>query len=182
MAQPSSISRRIGASLLAANRKDFETALIHFFPALDKTAKRRYPRDGVGKRIKGFLSDQEIVISAIATGNIYKDIKVDGISFPEAIYKFGRTSIAHEGELDKRIEINESGCLAIGKVWSLPASYIDAMCFAVMLAPENAAERLPGSGSIVLFGREWQINELWGAQTVIEKDITNKFKAPDLFI
>lgn len=77
--------------------------MIHFFPALDKTAKKRRPKDAVGSRIGNFIADQEAIITAVAAGNIFRNITVDGISFPDAIYKFGRTSFAHEGELDKRL-------------------------------------------------------------------------------
>ena len=181
MTQPTSVSRRIAACLDAAGRKDYEAALVHFFPALDKTAKRRRPKDGVGDRIRKFLSDQEALISAIATGNVIKNISVDGISFPDAIYKFGRTSIAHEGELDKRLQITDSNLLSIGQVWSLPASYIHALCIAVMVAPENSGERLLGSGAVTLFGQEWQLNELWGCESKLKAAIAAAFGRPDLF-
>ena len=154
---------------------------MHFFPALDKTAKRRRPRSGVGDRIRSFISDEEAIISAIATGNILKNICVDGISFPDAIYKFGRTAIAHDGELDKRLQITDSNTLAIGKVWCLPASYVHAMCIAVMAAPENARERLPMDGRIVLFNQEWQLNELWGARHRLRAAIAKAFGRADLF-
>ena len=37
----SSISRRIESSIQAMNRKAYEDAFIHLFPAIDKTAKKR---------------------------------------------------------------------------------------------------------------------------------------------
>lgn len=181
MNHASSISRRIGGCFEAAARKDYEAALVHFFPALDKTAKRRRPKDNVGKRIRNFVADEEAIISAVATGNILKNIRVDGVSFPEAIYKFGRTAIAHEGELDKRLQITEANRLAIGKVWSLPASYVHAMCIAVMVAPENGRERLANDGTVVLFNQEWRLNELWGARERLKAAIATAFGRSDLF-
>jgi hypothetical protein len=179
--QASSISRRIAGCFEAAAKKDYEAALVHFFPALDKTAKRRRPKSGVGDRIRSFVADEEAIISAVATGNILKNIRVDGIGFPDAIYKFGRTAIAHEGELDKRLQITDSNRLAIGKVWSLPASYVHAMCIAVMAAPENAKERLATDGKVVLFNQEWQLNELWGARERLKAAIATAFRRADLF-
>lgn len=85
--------------------------MVNFFPALDKTAKRRRPKDGVGERIRRFIFDQEAIITAIATGHVFQNIFVNGMSFPEAIYKFGRTPIAHEGELDPRLTFNDAGDL-----------------------------------------------------------------------
>jgi len=181
MTQSSSISRRIASCLEAAGRKDYESALIHFFPALDKTAKRRRPKEGVGERIRKFIGDQEAIITAIATGNIITNIHVNGVTFPEAIYKFGRTSIAHEGELDKRLEITDSDTLSIGEVWSLPASYIHAMCIAVMVVPENASEHLEHDGTVNLFGQEWKVNELWGAEAKLKAAIAAAFHEPSLF-
>jgi len=178
--QPSSISRRIAACFEAFAKKDYESALVHFFPALDKTAKRRRPKDGVGQRIRKFIVDQEVIISSIATGNIIKNIRINGLSFPEAIYKFGCTSIAHEGELDKRLQITDSNTLSIGAVWSLPSSYISAMCIAVMVAPENTCERLIGDGTIRLFDQEWHLNELWGAESRLKTAITMAFNGKDL--
>jgi len=67
--KPSSVSRRIESCIKFANIKDYESALIHFFPALvpalDKTAKKRRPKEGVGSRIRKFIADQEGIISAI---------------------------------------------------------------------------------------------------------------------
>ncbi|HKO47321.1 MAG TPA: hypothetical protein VJV79_06340 [Polyangiaceae bacterium] len=167
MSKPTSISRRMADCIDAFNGNRDEQALIHFFPALDKTAKRRRPRDRVGDRIKRLLGDQEEVISRIATGGMLGKMSVNGVSFPEAIYKFGRNSIAHEGELDRRLKIIEGGSLTIGRVWCLPRSYILALCVGVMIAPENVHEHLDGPGTIPIFGRDWALNDLWGAQTEI---------------
>src|SRR3990172_10754339 len=108
MPQYSSISRRIQSCINYADAGNYESAMVNFFPALDKTAKRRRPKDGVGDRIRRFISDQEAIITAIATGNVFRNISINGVSFPEAIYKFGRTPIAHEGELHPPLTFNYS--------------------------------------------------------------------------
>ncbi len=181
MNNSSSISRRINSCLEAFSRKDYETSLIHFFPALDKTAKRRRPKEGVGARIKQFIADQEAIITALATGNIIVNINANGVSFPEAIYKFGRNSIAHEGELDERLKITNSGSIMIGDIWILPSSYILGMTIAVMVVPENATERLDNDGTVHLLGQDWQLNDLWGAEQRLKAHIATVFRSPDLF-
>ena len=180
MNSPSSVSRRLSDCLKAHDHRDYEGALVHFFPALDKVAKRRRPKEGVGARIRAFLSDEEALISAIATGNVFQNIQVDGVTFPDAIYRFGRTSIAHEGELDRRLTITNNGTLAIGEVWALPSSYITALCIAVMAASECAGERIEGDATIELFGSTWHLNELWGEHVRLKASIAIAFRNPNL--
>lgn len=59
--------------------KDFEAALVHYFPALDKTAKKRRPAAKVGERIRAFLDDELEIISDIATKNIFI-VNCNGVS------------------------------------------------------------------------------------------------------
>lgn len=178
MSNPSSISRRIESCIKYFNAKDYESAMIHFFPALDKTAKKRRPKEGVGNRIRKFISDQEGIITAVSTGNIFKNINIDGVSFPDAIYKFGRTSIAHEGELDRRLSITDSNSMSIGEVWNLPSSFIIGLCVGVMVAPENKNEYIDSPLGLTIFGEQFPINELWGAEEIVTKLINKVFKRP----
>jgi hypothetical protein len=172
----SSVSRRIGLSISAFQSNDFETALIHYFPALDKTAKKRRPREkGVGNRIKAFISDQEEIITAVATNNILKNINVNGVDFPTAIYKFGRCPIAHEGELDARLQINDKGDFSIGHFWNLPSSYIVGLILGVIVAPENKGEHIESDLAFNLFGNQLKINELWAAEEKIRELILKQF-------
>ena len=171
-----SIGRRIDSTIAAIVARQPEEALIHLFPAMDKTAKRRRPKAGVGDRIRGFIDDQEIIITAIAFGNIMSGTVVDGMKFSEAIYKFGRTSIAHEGELDERLKIIPGCEVRIGRTWELPESTIFAMCIATMIAPENAGETSSSKGSVKVLGHETAIQDLWGAQIVVEDTIRTLYR------
>lgn len=181
MSQASSISRRLNSCITYLRGRDHEQALIHLFPALDKTAKRRRPKHAVGVRIRSFVADEEAIITAIATRNILQNIHVNGVSFPEAIYKFGRTSISHEGELDPRLQFNDSGSLQIGSVWNLPSSYITGLCVAVMVAPENVHENIDAPLTLTIFDRTFKVNELWGAKREVQGVICNAFRNPNLF-
>lgn len=157
----SSISRRLEASISALQREDYETALIHYFPALDKTAKRRRPKAGVGDRIRGLIDDELEIISHIATQNIFR-ITCDGVSFPDAIYKFGRTSIAHEGELDPRLRFDNTSGMSIGEIWNLPPTFIASLIVAVVVAPENDGETFSQEYAVNIHGKQFHLNRMWG--------------------
>jgi hypothetical protein len=156
---------------------DYESALIHYFPALDKTAKRRRPNDGVGARIRNFLDDELDIISHIATRNIFR-VECNGVSFPQAIYKFARTSIAHEGELDPRINFNNHNGLSIGQTWNLPPSFIIGLIFAVVLAPENQNERFEKQYVVSIHGTKFNLGELWGERQKIRDWMEREYGHP----
>lgn len=177
-----SVSRRIKESIFAFQRQDFESSLIHFFPALDKTAKKRRPREGVGKRIKSFISDQEGLISIIATGILIRDVNDDGVDFPYVIYKFGRCSILHEGELDRRLKINQTGEIAYGgDTWNLPSTYIMGLIISVVIAPENENERIDGDFRLTLLEKDFFLNKIWGKEDEIKLFYSKTLNKPSLF-
>jgi hypothetical protein len=156
--------------------------LVNLFPAIDKTAKKRRPKDGVGSRIRAFLEEEEALISAIATGNVFTRISVNGVTITDALYKFGRTPIAHEGELDPRLQFNDDGSIELGaERWNLPSGYIVGMSIAVVVSPENKAEWVSDDLVIKLFGQQFRVNELWGQREKVRGLICEKFHDPRLF-
>jgi len=182
MNAPSGVSRRIQQCIEHIQKEDWEGALVNLFPALDKSAKKRRPKAGVGERIRAFLEEEEILISAIATGNVFKGIQVDGVSITDALYNFGRNSIAHEGELDPRLKFNLGGALIIGQnEWNLPSGYIIGMTLAVIVAPENLKESVNDMLAFTLFGEQQHLNSLWGQKDKVQQAIAVKFKDPLLF-
>lgn len=168
---PSSISRRIESTLRHLKASEHEEALIHLAPAIDKTAKRR--RDvGVGPRIRSFLADEERLITYLGTGIAIEGFEAGNMSLPKAIYEFLRNPIAHEGELDPRLEFVESDGFAISDdKWSLPVPFLHALCLSVILAPENSAERLSTAVPIGLFGQVVDANALWGQRELVRRRI-----------
>jgi hypothetical protein len=182
MTTSSGVSRRIQQCFEHIQKRDWESALVNLFPALDKTAKKRRPKAGVGERMRAFLEEEEALISVIATGNLLKGVHTNGVSITDALYKFGRTSIAHEGELDPRLEFNEGGSLLIGQdKWSLPTGYIVGMSLAVVVAPENSTESVDAKLWFSLFGERHQLNSLWGQRQRVRAVIAARFEDPLLF-
>ena len=182
MNAPSGVSRRLQQCIERLEKQDCEGALVNLFPAMDKTAKKRRPKDGVGSRIKAFLQDEEVLITAIATGTVLQGCNADGVTFHEALYKFGRTAIAHEGELDPRLTFNIDGGLQIGKDrWNLPITYIVGMSLAVIIAPENAGERTADGLGMVVFGKQFVLNDIWGRPDSVREHICAMFRNKNLF-
>jgi hypothetical protein len=176
-----SIGRRVDSTIAAMQAQSYEDALIHLFPAVDKTAKRRRPESGVGERICSFISEQQVLITAIAFRNVFAPgCMFDGLTFADAIYKLARTSIIHEGELDARLRITSGNSLRIGKVWELPSSTVSAMTVAVIVSPENAGERSSSATRVSILGEEFEVQSLWGAQSKIE-DVVRRVFRRDVF-
>jgi hypothetical protein len=183
MKKSTGVSRRIQQCIERFQVHDHEGALVNLFPAIDKTGKKRRPKAGVGDRIRSFLKDEEVLISAVGTGNVFQGCSFDGVSFEDALYKFGRTPISHEGELDPRLRFNDNGGLQIGRDnWNLPSSYIVGMALAVITAQENAGERTAEDLGITIFGKRFGLNEIWGEPRAVRFHICDVFQAPDLFI
>lgn len=182
MANPTGVSRRLQQCIERLQAGDHEGALVNLFPAIDKTAKKRRPKAGVGARIRQFLKDEEVLITAVGTGNVFKGCNFDGMTFEDALYKFGRTSIAHEGELDPRLRFNQDNGLQIGKDnWNLPISYIVGMALAVITAPESKGEQTAEGLSVNVFNRQFALNELWGEPQLVRAHICEAFRDPYLF-
>jgi hypothetical protein len=167
MPKPGSISRRIESSLTHLANNELEESLIHFFPALDKTAKIRYPRMGVGQRIKRLITDHEAIITAVAINNIITGATFSGLTIAEAMYKLGRTSILHEGELDSRLTFDNNTGLSIGHSWNLNNAWIFGLILCVILSKENLQEYINPSYAITLWGVDYSANDLWGREDMI---------------
>ncbi|NOU53108.1 hypothetical protein HG263_21645 [Pseudoalteromonas sp. JBTF-M23] len=181
MKKPTGVSRRIHQSFKHLQENDFEGSLVNLFPALDKTAKRRRAKDGVARRIKAFLEEEMPLISIIAMG-FYMPFSCNGNRLSDVLYKFGRTSIAHEGELDSRLEISTSEDIIINaNKWHLPSGFILGMSVAVITAPENIDEFIEMPFSIEIYGKRFNLSELWGNSPLIKDHIANHIKNTEIF-
>lgn len=172
MPQQGSVGRRLEAAFAAYNQKDYETCLIHLFPALDKTAKKRRQKAKVGERICKFIEEDEDLLSYIATGgNILRNINIGDMNVPRVIYEYGRCPIAHEGELDPRLKITEDKKIMFGADWIFPTSYIFALMISVLIAPENSNEFLLHDLKLNFSNVSFEANSIWGQATLIREEI-----------
>ena len=169
MNKKSAISRRLESCIPLYMQKDYEGCLVHLFPALDKTAKLRMPKGKVGERIKNFINDQHTIITYVATGNSIGALVVDGVTLPDAIYKFGRNPIAHEGELDPRLQITEDGMMSISDIWILPSTFILGLIISVITAKENTTDTINGDFAVTINGNKFKLNELFGMEDHFRK-------------
>lgn len=174
----SGISRRLESTIRALGHGNHEEACVNLFPALDKTAKLRRPNTGVGNRIRSFIDDYQMSITAIATRNIVAPtVTVNGVRLSEAIYEFCRCPIVHEGQLDPRLTISDERGLQLGGTWNLPPSFIFAMCVSIIIAPENTDKGFIENYSISIFDRQYDANDFWGAQNKLIEIIEREFSS-----
>lgn len=182
MKRPSGVSRRIEVALIRYSERRWEEALLNIFPAMDVTAKKRRQSSRVGDRFRAFVSDEEGLITSVSTGMYIAGNTFDGMTFPDALYKFGRNSIVHDAELDKRLTFNEKGHLTIGRDrWDLPVQYIFGLCIVTIVAPENALEQVSDDLSVTVFGDKHQVNDLWGKREFLRERVREQFGNSDLF-
>ncbi len=172
----SAISRRLEKALLALFEKDYETSLMHCFPAIDKTASARRPKQGVGARFKEFLNDQRNIIAPIGLGvKMGKGCTFGGISFEEAVYKLARNHLFHEGELAANFQITTKQGSMLGGDWQLSEANIVGLIIATISAKENANESFSRSYEIGLFDQQVDLNKLWGQESQIMEMIEKEF-------
>ena len=172
----SSISRRIKSAISEFQKKDYESCLLHCFPAIDKTAKLRYPKAGVGRRFESFLSDQFDIIAPIGLGSRFgKGCTFGGLSYERAIYNLARNALVHEGNLDQLLTINESKISVIGGNWALSDRNVLALIIAVVVAKENLKEYLDFEIEILLFNKRFSLNSLWGKEADLRSLISEVY-------
>jgi len=156
--------------------REYEQGLIHLVPAIDKTASRRWPKAKVGERFRSFIDDDDALLTLLATGSVITGLTVDGQTIGGVLYKLMRTTIAHEGELDSRLEFAETGELLLGRdKWTLPVTFIWAMCVLVIVAPENEAEHIGPAFRVSLLGRGRAIDDLWGQADAVRAEAMAQF-------
>jgi hypothetical protein len=166
----SAISRRLEKALVALFDKDYETSLLHCFPAIDKTASKRRPKQGVGKRFKSFLDDQRNIIMPIGLGmKMGRGCTFGGILFEDAVYDLARNNLVHEGEFADNFKVHEKQGSRLGGSWLLSDKNILALIIATVAANENQNEMFSKSYPVTLCNKHFDINDLWGKEKDIEK-------------
>jgi hypothetical protein len=164
------IQRRIHRCLDACEQDDWESALVHLWPAIDATARLRRPdENGVGNRIQGFLRDETLLILAASGSSVVaRNVTVGGVDLATALYKFCRNAITHEGQVASNMTFRAGPAVHIGAGrWNLPFSYVLAMALAVILSPENRHVSDSSGRTMDVQGQKFRLEELWGQPELI---------------
>lgn len=171
------IEKRIRRALECLQQGDPEDAIFHIAPALDATAKKRYPDRKVGKRIKEFIFNEQpliyylsmqgtelipdgIRIVIVDNDNVENPIGGHGGELADFIYHNIRCAQAHGEEIDyELIDFgrnfgigrssfdNDGGDLEPGR-FIVSSATILALILSVICAPENKRLKLPGDISL----------------------------------
>lgn len=149
------IKNRVVRALQAFYENDLEEALFQIAPAIDATAKKRYPGKKPGDRVRTFLKDEQDLIYRFSTQNralvdrgstiLYEG---DG-EFQSIVYKFVRCAQSHDAALDTS-KVTLGGEFGIGRMMIKGASLepqpgtilisratVLSLIFAVVCAIEN---------------------------------------------
>ena len=171
----SGLSRRIEKSIELLITKDYESVLLNLFPAMEKTAKKRYPKHKVGERFKMFIREECRYMTGLTTSSSIGNFASKDMDLAEAIYKFARNPLIHEAELDFRISINENDQITFGPdYWSIPTFLLLGMILVVILAPENKNESGCNNYHCEIFGNIHLFGELWGKKSIMKKKLEEK--------
>ena len=174
------VADRIKEAVDKMNLGESINALIQVCIAVDATAKKEYPGYKVGKRIKGFLRNNQGFLTRVAFGNIEvqgdielqfvsKNGKQEALTLQEVLYKLVRCSLVHEGELSDRVQITPNLILGFSKEgkFLLAHGLIWGMIIAVIGSPVNSKELVPDHYWIGIGGQRKALNELWGKKVEI---------------
>lgn len=136
-------------------------------PALEATAKKRYPDEKPSPRTQRFLKDERNLIYGLSTQFQFA-VEGDGAmihgqdgELHRIIYKFIRCALAHEAQIDfskivlggdfgiAQILLQGSSLVVPPGKYLISSATIFSLIFSVVLAKENA--QLPKTGVIIDF-------------------------------
>lgn len=169
------ISERIREAMDRMSEKKPEAALIPASIAIDATAKRSHG-GGVGDRYKALLHDNLALITKVGLGPSIKEsfrLKYDhpriipgenGLcSIEQILYHAVRCGLLHEATLPSNLKFVEESIVKVEDgLLVLPASLVNGLIVAVVVAPVNKDESLPERYGITVGGHQIPANKLWG--------------------
>jgi hypothetical protein len=170
-----SIADRVKESIDKYNSNDLENALIQICIAFDGTAKNEFPHiKKNAKRFKAFIkANMDIITFFTFNTNVFINCRFGGYTIEQFVYEVLRCGLIHEGELSARFRFTDAGepVSVGGKQWSFPKTFIFGALLAVIGASSNARQIVADQLSVIIMGKRYKINELWGHADVIRKAI-----------
>jgi len=163
------------------DQDELEFAFFQLCPPIDATAKKRYPRKGVGARIEKFLNDEINTIIKLGTGigPIFVDkggINLGDESLERRLYKLVRCGLVHDAEWPHEVAISRKGRGKMhfgysNRVFIIPDNYIRMLPIILIGAPENLNRNF-GSAYIIQIGQtKINLNDFWGAMADLQIEI-----------
>lgn len=179
---------------------DLEDALFYIAPLIDVTAKERYKNQGVGKRIKEFLRDEQDLIYYLSMQGLYSVpsgvtimmVRNDDVTeklgeLGDFIYKNVRCARMHDAEIDyELIDLsrnfgvfregfeNDGEPLQPGQIIVSKATVL-SLILSVICAPENKRIKLPGTMDLLGILKLNQ-QDLVGNKTLLMSNLQQIFK------
>ena len=158
---------------------ELEDALMQLAPALEATAKNRYPSEKPSPRTKRFLKDERDLIYGLSTQFRFC-VEGDGAlihgtdgELHRIIYKFIRCAQAHEAQIDfskivlggdfgvARIRISGASLEVPPDKYLISSATVFSLIFLVVVAKEN--KQLPKTGlNIDFLGEQLSVDDYLG--------------------
>lgn len=87
------------------------------------------------------------------------------------IYRVLRCGLLHEEEVPEMFKFAEPGepITISDKQWCLPKTFIFGTLLAVIGAPSNSKQALPGHIAVTIMGQNFKVNELWGRSDLVRE-------------
>ena len=162
-------------------RKEWDTAMFHATNAVDGTARKRYPRRGVGTRFRAVVRDSLDILGVLGTPGVdltatrfpvavRSDLPDGRPDIADVLYGIHRHSHDHGDELPKGFEVtpyvNGRAVLRIandGKT-QLASSTVVGLLGIAVFAPENKGEVIPSSYQLSWYQHVFFVSSWWGWQ------------------
>ncbi len=177
-----SIADRVKESIDKYNSNDLENVLIQVCIAFDGTARNEFPDiKPNAKRFKAFVeANMDIITFFTCNTNVFTNCRFGEYTIEQFVYEVLRCGLLHEGELSARFRFTEPGepILIGGNQWSFPKTFIFSALLAVIGASSNARQKVADQLSVMIMGKRFRINDLWGHADVIREAIGPPVSSP----
>ncbi len=162
-------------------RQDWDTAVFHACDAVNGTAKKRYPQQGIATRFRRTIRDGLDMFHVMAAPGVdfektrfpiavKSDLPDSRPDIADVLWGIHRRSHGHDDELPNGFELTRHGSrdakLSIwrdGKI-QLPAATGLGLLAIAVFAPENKGEPIPINYKLSWYQHDFQISGWWGWQ------------------
>jgi hypothetical protein len=161
--------------------REWDAAMMHACNALDRTAKKRYPEQGVATRFKRIIRESLDIFGLMAAPwidfdnsrfplTVKSDLPDGRPDIADVLYGVHRASHGHEEDLPNGFEVTPHGPRpAEVHIWQngriqLPAATAIGLLAIAVFAPENKGEPIPDGYQLSWFQYAFIICLWWGWQ------------------